>query len=335
MQCITLLWTLLRQSPTPGKPTIEKAIIACPSSLVKNWANELVKWLGADRIRPYAADGKGTKEQTIKDMEQFVSAKGRGVVNAVLIISYETLRIYTSILTKTEIGLLMCDEGHRLKNADSLTYQTLNSLNAKRRVILSGTPIQNDLTEYFSLLNFALPTLLGSESEFRRKFEIPILRGRDADATDKDRKISEEKLQELLTVANKFMIRRTAELLTKYCKSIQLHFCESDLHLMPVPVKYEHVVFCKLTNYQMAAYKTISTSKEFTSVTTPLQIITILKKLCNHPTLLSEKDIGDIVDVPKLDARLPEPELSGKMVLLDSMLIRMRYLRLEQKKQHV
>jgi DNA repair and recombination RAD54-like protein len=105
-----------------------------------------------------------------------------------------------------------------LKNAESLTYQSLNSLNAKRRVILSGTPIQNDLTEYFSLLDFAIPGVLGSESEFRKKFEIPILRGRDADASEKERKESEDKLQDLLATANKFIIRRTAEILTKYCK---------------------------------------------------------------------------------------------------------------------
>ena len=60
----------------------------------------------------------------------------------VLIVSYETLRMYAPILSKTEIGLLLCDEGHRLKNADSLTYIALNELKAKRRVILSGTPIQ-------------------------------------------------------------------------------------------------------------------------------------------------------------------------------------------------
>ena len=302
------MWTLLRQSAHPGKPTIEKAIIVCPSSLVKNWANELKKWLGENRIRPYSCDGKGTKDQTTKDIEQFVAAKGRGIVNSVLIISYETLRIYTNILVKTEIGLILCDEGHRLKNADSLTYQTLNSLNAKRRVILSGTPIQNDLTEYFSLLSFAIPNVLGSVLEFRKKFEIPILRGRDADASDKERKESEEKLAELLAIANKFIIRRTAELLTKY-----------------LPVKYEYVVFCKLQAQQLESYKTISTSKEFTSVTTPLQIITILKKLCNHPTLLTERDVGDIIQLPVFNDRYPQPEISGKMGLLDKMLIRLKY----------
>ncbi|KAJ3353955.1 hypothetical protein HDU91_005831 [Kappamyces sp. JEL0680] len=80
LQCITLLWTLLRQSERPGIPTIEKAIIACPSSLVKNWANELSKWLGEGRVRSYACDGKGTKEQTTKDLEQFAFCKGRGIV---------------------------------------------------------------------------------------------------------------------------------------------------------------------------------------------------------------------------------------------------------------
>ena len=94
-----------------------------------------------------------------------------------------------------------------------------------------------------------------------------------------------------------------------------------------VPVKYEHVVFCKLEPNQLEGYKTISTSKEFTSVTTPLQVITILKKLCNHPTLLTEKDIGDIIQLPQLDPRSPQPDLSGKMKLLDRMLIKLRYKR--------
>ena len=178
----------------------------------------MTKWLGEGRVRPYSCDNKGTKEQTTKDIENFASSKGRGVVNPVLIISYESLRTYSNILKKTEIGLILCDEGHRLKNADNQTYQSINSLNAKRRVILSGTPIQNDLTEYFSLLSFIIPGVLGTNADFRKKYELPILRGRDADATEEQRKKGEECLAELSAVANKFIIRRTAELLTKYCK---------------------------------------------------------------------------------------------------------------------
>ncbi|KAI9208840.1 P-loop containing nucleoside triphosphate hydrolase protein [Polychytrium aggregatum] len=308
LQCITLLWTLLRQSPEPGRPTIDKAIIVCPSSLVRNWANELKKWLGADSIRPFACDNKTTKEQTIKDLEQFTSAKGRAVTQPVLIISYESLRAYSEILCKTEIGLLLCDEGHRLKNADSQTYQGLNALNAKRRVILSGTPIQNDLTEYFALLSFAIPNVLGTESEFRKNFELPILRGRDADASDKDRETSEAKLSELLGIANKFIIRRTAELLTKY-----------------LPVKYEHVVFCKLTDTQLGLYRHFLESPEIRKLLTgkgsqPLKAITMLKKLCNHPALLGTEDFNKSLFPPKFDFNSCQSEFSGKMFLLEKML---------------
>nr|KAJ3417855.1 DNA-dependent ATPase protein rad54 [Polyrhizophydium stewartii] len=330
LQCITLLWTLLRQSPTPGKPTIEKAIIACPSSLVKNWANELKKWLGENRVRPYSCDNKGTKEQTTKDIEHFVSAKGRGIVHPVLIVSYETLRIYSSVLAKTEIGLLLCDEGHRLKNSDSLTYVSLNQLKAKRRVILSGTPIQNDLTEYFSLISFAIPDVLGSEAEFRKRFELPILRGRDADASDKDRKLSEERLGELLTIANKFIIRRTAELLTKY-----------------LPIKYEYVVFCKLSEMQAQIYRYYSKQEMSRLLSkekkgdksekseakkaeskkggqTSLKAITTLKKLVNHPSLLSREDMDESWIPREFSFKECQPEYSGKFYLLHEMLMQIK-----------
>ncbi|TPX30315.1 hypothetical protein SmJEL517_g06097 [Synchytrium microbalum] len=290
LQCITLLWTLLRQSPIPGKPTIEKAIIACPSSLVRNWENELKKWLGPDRIRPLACDNK---------VFHLI----------VLIISYESLRGYAAIIKKTEIGLMLCDEGHRLKNSDSQTYQELNSLNAKRRVILSGTPIQNDLTEYFALLSFAIPEVLGTQAQFRKMFEIPILRGRDADASDKDKQISNEKLTELLTIANKFIIRRTADLLTKY-----------------LPVKYEHVVFCKLTDLQTQLYTEYAKSKAVKSLLAgngnqPLKAITFLKKLCNHPALVNKEDVPEAMTLPpNFNFDLCQSEFAGKMLLLERML---------------
>lgn len=107
---------------------------------------------------------------------------------------------------------------HDITFIDSLTFQGLNSLQVQRRVILSGTPIQNDLSEYFSLLNFANPGLLGTPNEFRKNYEIPILRGRDADATQKDHEISDQKLSELWSIVSKFIIRRTNDILSKYCQ---------------------------------------------------------------------------------------------------------------------
>jgi DNA repair and recombination RAD54-like protein len=135
----------------------------------------------------------------------------------------------------------------------------------QRRVILSGTPIQNDLSEYFSLLNFANPGLLGTPNEFRKNYEIPILRGRDADATDKDHEISDQKLSELWAIVSKFIIRRTNDILSKYCRCSKSSIVNSAsaFSCFPplVPVKFEHVVFCRLSPLQLSLYNVFITSK--------------------------------------------------------------------------
>ena len=82
------------------------------------------------------------------------------------------------------------------------------------------------IPEYFSLLNFANPGLLGTPNEFRRNYENPILRGRDADATEHERSISDQKLAELWGVVSKFIIRRSNDILSKYCKYLFLKMIE-------------------------------------------------------------------------------------------------------------
>ncbi|KAJ6502461.1 DNA repair protein, SNF2 family [Mycena sanguinolenta] len=289
LQCIALLWTLIKQSPHAGKPSIEKCIIVCPSSLVKNWANELVKWLGKDAIAALAVDGKGGKGELLEKVAMWVAARGRNVTQPVMIVSYETLRTLTAHLASCSIGLLLCDEGHRLKNSESLTFQSLNSLDVKRRVILTGTPIQNDLSEYFSLLNFANPNFLGSKNDFRKNFENLIIRGRDSEASDQVKAESEKKLKELGGLVTKFIIRRTNDLLSKY-----------------LPVKYEQVVFCKLSDLQLQLYRLFIKSPEIQALlrgkeSQPLKAINLLKKLCNHPELLNLPD-----DLRGCDDLLPD-----------------------------
>ncbi|XP_076440944.1 DNA repair and recombination protein RAD54-like isoform X2 [Babylonia areolata] len=316
LQCVTLLWTLLKQSPDCC-PMISKAIIVAPSSLVKNWYNEIAKWLGT-RINALAIDS-GTKKEIDRNLDFFMKQQGRRICNPVLIISYETFRLHASVLHKGSVGLVICDEGHRLKNSENQTYQALVKLQAERRILLSGTPIQNDLLEYFSLLHFVNRGILGTAQEFKRRFETPILRGRDADATDEDHKKGEEKLQELLGVVNKCIIRRTQALLVKY-----------------LPVKVEQVVCCRLTPLQLALYKSFVGSlvtqcqlgSEGKMTSSALSSITLLKKLCNHPDLVYDKCLersegfenGLDLFPDGYNTKVVRPQLSGKVMVLDTLL---------------
>lgn len=326
LQCIALMWTLLRQGPQ-GKRLIDKCIIVCPSSLVNNWANELVKWLGPNTLSPLAVDGKKSSlasgaTSVAEAIKIWAQAQGRNIVKPVLIISYDTLRRNVDQLQNCEVGLLLADEGHRLKNGESLTFTALDSINCPRRVILSGTPIQNDLSEYFALLNFSNPGLLGSRNEFRRNFELPILQSRDADATDSEVAHGEKKLQLLSNIVSKFIIRRTNDILSKY-----------------LPCKYEHVIFVNLSPFQKKVYNELIRSRDIKNVmkgdggSQPLKAIGVLKKLCNHPDLIkleNELDNYDSFEIPEgynpasTKSRDVQTEYSGKFSILERFLYKIK-----------
>ncbi|KAL3125930.1 hypothetical protein niasHT_009459 [Heterodera trifolii] len=321
LQCIALMWTLLRQSPQAA-PAINRCIIVCPSSLVKNWDKEIAKWLHG-RVNSLPIDS-GKREDIIRNLKQFVSQTGQRVPTPVIIISYETFRLYTDILHEKEIGLVICDEGHRLKNSDNQTYQALSGLKCARRILISGTPIQNDLFEYYSLINFVNPGLLGPAQEFRKRFENIILKGRDADASMEQQQLGEQKLQELLGLVTRCIIRRTSALLTKY-----------------LPVKYELLCICGFTELQEKLYRTLirhmdseirrqERSKGGVNNNTTLAFITNLKKLCNHPQLIYDKchakEAGGFADCLELfpaefsTKKAFDPSQSGKMRVLDYLL---------------
>nr|XP_027196648.1 DNA repair and recombination protein RAD54-like [Dermatophagoides pteronyssinus] len=341
LQCITLCWTLLRQGPD-ARATIDKAVIISPSSLVKNWYNEINKWLGC-RINALAIDG-GSKKEIDRKLASFIqTTSGRRCCQPILIISYDTFRLHTNILLTGDIGLVICDEGHRLKNQNNQTYLALNQIRAKRRVILTGTPIQNDLLEYYSLVQFVCPGLFGTSVDFRRHYENPILKGRDADATEDERLLGQERLNELIGLVNKIMIRRTSNILSNY-----------------LPVKIEQIVCCELTEIQRRIYQEFLNSKELAKVirgnpdhhstgsrsvgNASLVAITFLKKLCNSPQLAYDmiienqeklqegKNASDLNfllkhfsnDFRSFKTGQFEPTLSGKLMVLDKLLINIR-----------
>jgi DNA repair and recombination RAD54-like protein len=330
LQCITLLWTLLRQnSEYKAGPIIQNVVIICPSSLVKNWYNEINKWLGS-RLNALSIDSGQSSEAVDEKLAGFGRQQNSGrrrCANPVLIVSYETFRGHANVLDNIEVGLMICDEGHRLKNMESQTYVCLKKVNCKRRIIISGTPIQNDLLEYYSLVDFVNPGLLGNPAEFRKMYENPISKGRDADASDYQVQLGNERQKEMIANVDRCLIRRTADLLSKY-----------------LPPKVELVVCSKMEPAQQAIYeffikskkiqRTLSGSQKGTGKgrggQSTLQAITFLKKLCNHPQLVYEMCTRGEEIFDGLEEMFPagfsksirnfEPLWSGKMKLLDTIL---------------
>lgn len=250
-----------------------------------------------------------------------------------MVVSYETLRNLASELNGCQIGLLLCDEGHRLKNSGRL-YEPIfrdvlpshkptflrksnipssgwaqrsasrchywytnpgenTALDAGCQADCLVSPaLQNDLTEYFSLLNFANPGYLGSKTDFRKSFELPIEKGRDADASEKHREAGEKAQSALVELVNRFVIRRTNDLLSKYR---ECHVSIYEPRLMAfytVPLKYEHVVFCRASPLQVSLYDLFTSSPEIQTLlrgtgSQPLKAIDLLRKLCNTPQLLA------------------------------------------------
>ncbi|KAJ8447397.1 hypothetical protein Cgig2_019391 [Carnegiea gigantea] len=171
LQSITLLYTLLCQG-FDGKPMVKKAIIVTPTSLVSNWEAEIRKWVG-ERIKLIALC-ESSREDVVTGIDNFTNQHS---AIQVLIVSYETFRMHSSKFSESgSCDLLICDEAHRLKNDQTMTNKALASLLCKRRILLSGTPMQNDLEEFYAMVNFTNPGILGDAAHFRRYYEFILRR---------------------------------------------------------------------------------------------------------------------------------------------------------------
>lgn len=323
LQTIALLWTLLKQNPIYGgphdsRPVIKKALIVCPVTLINNWRQEFRKWLGVDRLGVYVFD----------DNKKRVTDFTKGKAYQVGIIGYEKLRtVVEDLKTGHGIDIVIADEGHRLKTAKNKSAQAIKSLNTSRRVILSGTPIQNDLSEFFMMVDFVNPDLLGSFKTFTKEFEIPIVKSRQPSALRKDVEKGEARSEDLASLTSMFILRRTADILSTY-----------------LPSKTEYVLLCRPTAAQASTYQHILACPAFQgalgSSEASLQLITVLKKICNGPSLLNGKSLfNPSIPVSPLTAALlasVPPRLlrsnagSTKLRVLDQLMHNLRTTTMEK-----
>lgn len=244
-----------------------------------------------------------------------------------MIVSYETLRTLSVHLANCSIGLLLCDEGHRLKNSgtacfliidarihictiESLTFQALNGLNVRRRVILSGTPIQ--VWSLDTISSITLLIILFHRMTCRSTFHCstsptPISSARRMTSGRTLRMLSFGDVMPMPAMQTRQKVRRNSRSLVvssrnslfeepmTFFRNIVCHFRSAltfysrTFHV--VPVKYEQVVFCQLSDFQLSLYRLFIKSPEIQALlrgtdSQPLKAINILKKLCNHPELL-------------------------------------------------
>ena len=312
LQTITLLWTLLKQNPIyEEQPVVKKALIVCPATLINNWKKEFRKWLGMERIGVFVFD----------DNKKRITDFTRGRTYSVLIISYEKLRTNIDELQKGHgIDIVIADEGHRLKKEQNKSGVAIRSLTTTKRIILSGTPIQNDLSEFFSMVTFVNPGILGSAKAFTKQFEVPIVKSRQPEASPDEIEKGQARSEELAETTSAFILRRTADILSKY-----------------LPTKTEYILLCRPTKTQAALYNRIIASATFQAALSGgsqlhLQLITLLKKVCNSPRLLTggeglakDDDNSDLGLVQSILSEMPASFLrnngaSAKLRVLDNLL---------------
>lgn len=288
---IALLWTLLKQNPIAGEPpVIKKALIVCPVTLIANWKKELRKWLGPDTIGVFTVDSNSR----IRD---YLSSS----VYSIVIAGYERIRSISEELQDSNIGIVICDEGHRLKTSANKSAQAILSLNVEKKVILSGTPIQNDLGEFYTMIDFLNPGILRTYSDFKRDFELPIMRSRQPGAPAKDVEKGNDRSAELANITRQFVLRRSSKEIAKF-----------------LPPKSEMVLFCKPTPLQVAVYEgllrsnDVTTALSSTDTSDHLRAITMLKKACNATSLVQE------------DQRTALTNQSGKLRALEIFLHELR-----------
>lgn len=239
-----------------------KFLVICPTTVLDHWI---------DKVEQYAPHLKPLKFHGARRGSVGVSG---GPQHRALITSYGVMLRDIKQLSQTDWDAIVLDEAHFVKNNDTATYQAACLLKGRIRVCLTGTPMENHLGELKSLFDFLIPGYLGSDEYFRRNFLSPIQRGDDPQAS--------LALQKLI---HPFKLRRT----------------KGEV-LPDLPAKVEDLRHCGLSDEQVRLYREIVALKakplieQLQNDSAPVPYLhvfatlTLLKQICDHPALLSQKD---------------------------------------------
>ncbi|MEU1276479.1 DEAD/DEAH box helicase [Streptomyces sp. NPDC005799] len=269
---ISLLALHLHRQTNPA--TAGPTLVVCPASLLGNWQREAARFAPSTPVRRYHGG-----ERHLKDLAG----------DEIVLATYGVLRRDREALTEATWSLVAADEAQHVKNPYAVTARELRALPARARVALTGTPVENNLSELWALLDWTTPGLLGSLSTFRDRHARPVETGEDPEAA--------ERLSRLI---RPFVLRRR----------------KSDPGIAPeLPAKTETDRIVSLTAEQTSLYEAvvretmarIEASEGIARRGLVLKLLTALKQICNHPAQY-------------LRQSAPLRGRSGKLDLLDELI---------------
>ncbi|KAK0409561.1 hypothetical protein QR680_004620 [Steinernema hermaphroditum] len=305
VQSLSFLYTLMKEGHTNGP-----FLVVAPLSTLINWEREAEFWCPDFYVVTYLGDKNSRaviREHEFSFMDGVVKGgpraqkmkTTRGIKFHVLLTSYELINIDKTLLSSINWSVLVVDEAHRLKNNQSLFFRTLQDFNIAYRLLLTGTPLQNNLEELFHLLNFLCSNRFNDLKAFTSEFaEIS----------------KEDQIQKLHSLLGPHMLRRL----------------KADV-LTGMPSKSELIVRIDLSPLQKTYYKALLT-RNYAALSTKSggtqsslhNLIMELKKCCNHPYLIPKAS----EEAPKLMNGIYEGEAlvkaCGKLQLLQKMLAKLK-----------
>ncbi|MEV6108696.1 DEAD/DEAH box helicase [Streptomyces sp. NPDC051940] len=270
---ITLISLHLLRQETPE--TAGPTLVVCPASLMGNWQREIEKFAPGTAVRRFHGPARGLEG---------LPADG------FVLTTYGTMRLDADRLGAAGWGLVVADEAQHVKNPFSGTARKLRAIGSKARVALTGTPVENNLSELWAILDWTTPGLLGSLPSFRARYAQAAESGTDPAAADR-----------LARLVRPFLLRRR----------------KSDPGIAPeLPPKTETDRAVALTTEQVGLYEAmvretlanIAEADDMARRGLIMKLMTGLKQICNHPAQFLKEDR------PRIAGR------SGKLELLDELL---------------
>ena len=286
-------------------------LIICPNTLIMNWIFESKKFFN---------DGTIILEPRL---EKLKNIKKYNNLNEVVffICSYEKARDnFNEFFDKKNFYYLVLDEAHIIKNPKTKIYQSIKKISAEKRIILTGTPIQNNVMELWALFDFLMPGFLGSENDFEIKYHKKMAQNIKKLNLQEDvqENIFQTSLQEIRKRIKPFILRRL----------------KNDV-LKELPEKIISDYNCEMSDNQKKLYEKYNimyNNNKLNTEKSPLAVIDKLRKICDHPYLL------DSIDNIKLKTVQEKEELvnqSGKLKSLEELLISLGFDSAMQSKTNI